>query len=49
MNIKTPEILKLFPEPIFKYKFENFKNFNKELSEYIYSLNKEDENGVEKI
>ena len=25
------EILKLFPEPIFKYQFENYKNINKEL------------------
>ena len=32
------EILKLFPEAIFKYKFEKFKKFNPELSKYIYDL-----------
>ena len=28
MSHKSPEILKFFPEPIFKYKVENFKDFN---------------------
>ena len=36
------KILNLFPEPIFKYKFDNFKEFNAELSEYIYDLYKND-------
>jgi len=36
------EILKLFPEAVFKYKFENFKDFNKELSKYIYDLYEKD-------
>ncbi len=40
------EILKLFPEPVFKYKFDHFKKFNKELLEYIYNLQIEDKNGV---
>ena len=40
MTTKSLEILKFFPEPIFKYKLENFNDFNKELSEYIYSLKK---------
>ena len=32
------KILNLFPEPIFKYKFDNFKEFNAELSKYILDL-----------
>ena len=36
--MSKPEIIKFFPEPVFKYKFENFKNFNKELANYIYKL-----------
>ena len=42
------EILKLFPEAVLKYKFEKFKEFNPKLSEYIYSLEKEDKLGVTK-
>lgn len=48
MSINSLEILKFFPEPIFKYKLENFKDLNKELSKYIYSLKKEDKKGIEK-
>jgi len=48
MTTESLEILKFFPEPIFKYKLENFKDFNKELSEYIYSLKKEDKKGIER-
>ena len=40
------EILKLFPESVFKYKFKKFKEFNPELSKYIYNLNKEDTIGI---
>jgi uncharacterized protein (TIGR02466 family) len=40
------EILKLFPESVFKYKFEKFENFNPELSKYIYNLNQSDETGI---
>ena len=42
------EIFKFFPEAIFKYKLEDFKNLNKELSEYIYKLQAEDKDGLEK-
>ena len=42
------EIFKFFPEPVFKYKLENFKNLNKELSEFIYKLYDEDRNGLER-
>ena len=40
------EILKLFPESVFKYKFEEFKNYNPELSNYIYNLYQSDETGI---
>ena len=40
--MKNLEILKLFPEPVLKYKFENFNDFNKELSNYIYNLYEND-------
>ena len=42
------KILKLFPESVFKYKFEKFKNFNSELSTYIYHLKQLDETGITK-
>ena len=44
--MNTKEILKLFPEPVFKYKFDHFKKFNKELLDYIYNLQIEDNNGI---
>ena len=40
------EILKYFPQPIFKYKVENYKTFNKELEEYVYKLREEDNEGI---
>ena len=42
------EILKLFPEPIFKYKFSDYLDFNKELSKYIYDLYEKDNSGIER-
>ena len=42
------EIFKFFPEPVFKYKLENFGDLNKELSEFIYKLHDEDKNGLER-
>ena len=39
-------IFKLFPEPIFKYKLNNFKELNKHLSNYIYQLKDEDKDGL---
>ena len=44
--ISNREILKFFPQPIFRYKIENYKKYNKELSDYIYKLKKEDKEGV---
>ena len=42
------QILKLFPEPIFKYKFRDYEKFNKELSKYIYSLQSTDQQGLKR-
>ena len=41
-------VYKLFPEPIFKYKLNNFKNLNNELSKYIYKLKDEDNEGLKR-
>ena len=42
------EILKLFSDPILKYKLDDYKIFNKELEKYIYNLHEEDTKGVKK-
>ena len=42
------EVLKFFPEPVFKYKFEKAEFFNQELAQYIYNLQKDDLNGLTK-
>ncbi len=42
------QILKLFPQPVFKYKVENFEKINTELLKYIYYLKEKDEIGVKK-
>ena len=39
--MNNPEVSLFFPEPIFKYKFENYEDFNKDLKTYIYGLQKE--------
>ena len=44
--ITNRKILTYFPQPIFRYKVDNYKTFNKELEEYIYKLKKEDNEGV---
>jgi len=46
--MKNSEILKLFTEPVFKYKFNEFEELNKELSEYIYKLQENDKEGVKR-
>tara|TARA_B110001450_G_scaffold249887_1_gene267823 strand:- start:152 stop:754 length:603 start_codon:yes stop_codon:yes gene_type:complete len=43
--MSDPEVLLFFPEPIFKYKFENYENFNNNLKTYIYELQKESSEG----
>ena len=44
--IDNKETLSFFPQPVFKYKVDNFKEYNAKLSKYIYDLNKEDEDGI---
>ena len=39
-------VYRLFPEPVFKYKLNNFENLNNELSKYIYKLRDEDNEGL---
>ena len=46
--MNNQEIFKFFPEPVFKYKLEDFRDLNKELSEYIYKLRDEDKVGLER-
>ena len=48
MIIDNKKTLNLFPQPVFKYKVNNFKEYNKKLSEYIYNLNKEDKEGIQR-
>ena len=42
------KILKLFPQPVFKYQVDNFRQINLELLSYIYNLQKNDALGVKK-
>ncbi len=42
------QILKLFPQPVFKYKVKNFETLNQELLKFIYDLHKEDTVGLKK-
>ena len=44
--ITNRKILTYIHQPIFRYKVDNYKTFNKELEEYIYKLKKEDNEGV---
>ena len=38
--MKNSETLKLFADPVFKYKFDDFEEMNNELTNYIYELQK---------
>lgn len=42
------EILKLFPDPVIKYKLDNYEYFNDELEKYIYDLYENDKEGTER-
>src|SRR5210317_1539526 len=42
------EILKLFPDPVLKYKLDDYKTFNKDLEKYIYNLYEEETIGIER-
>ena len=41
-------ILKLFPQPVFKYQIDNYQKINEGLVKYVYELNKKDNVGVKK-
>ena len=43
--MNNPEVSLYFPEPVLRYKFEDYKNFNLSLKRYIYELQKEDSSG----
>ena len=42
------QILKLFPQPIFKYQVREYEKINEELLTYVYNLYEEDNIGVKK-
>jgi uncharacterized protein (TIGR02466 family) len=42
------QILKLFPQPVFKFKVKDHENINSNLLKYIYDLQKKDPIGVKK-
>ena len=44
----NPEVFKFFPIPVFKFKFEKFRHYNEELSNFIYKLYEEDSKGVDR-
>ena len=46
--MKDLEILKFFPEPIFKYRVGNYEELNNELIEYIYKLHDGDREGIKR-
>ena len=46
--MKDCEILKFFPEPIFKYKVDKFEELNKELIKYVYKLHDDDQEGIKR-
>ena len=43
--MNNPEVSLYFPEPVLRYKFEDYKNFNLSLKRYIYELQKENSSG----
>ncbi len=46
--INQKETLNFFPQPVFKYKVDNFKEYNEKLSNYIYKLYNEDKSGIQR-
>ena len=42
------QILKLFPQPVFKFKVDKFEAMNEELSKFIYGLHEKDNVGLKK-
>lgn len=46
--IKNSEILKFFPQPVFKYKIKDYEQVNAQLSDYIYDLKRKNEKGLDR-
>ena len=46
--MKNLEILKLFTDPVFKYKFDDYQELNNQLSKYIYELRENDKEGLKR-
>ena len=46
--IQNRQILKFFPQPVFKYQYKNFQEINKDLTKYIYDLRDADKDGLER-
>ena len=46
--MQNRSVLKLFPQPLIHYKFEDYKEQNKELEKYIKNLYKKDSNGLQR-
>tara|TARA_B100001175_G_scaffold247588_1_gene214336 strand:+ start:823 stop:1437 length:615 start_codon:yes stop_codon:yes gene_type:complete len=42
------QILKFFPQPIFKYKIDRYQEWNAQLLDYIYELKEDHESGIER-
>ena len=43
--MNNPEVSLFFPEPVLRYKFEDYKSVNQNLKKYIYGLQKENSSG----
>jgi uncharacterized protein (TIGR02466 family) len=43
--MNNPEVSLFFPEPVLKYKLEDYETFNKDLRKYIYKLQEESSSG----
>ena len=41
-------LYKLFPEPVFKYRLQDYEKHNNDLQKYIYDLYEKDKVGVER-
>ena len=46
--MKKLEILKLFTDPVFKYKLDDYQELNNQLSKYIYELRENDKEGLKR-
>ena len=46
--MEDKNIYKLFPQPVFKYRLNNYEEHNKALLNYIYELYNKDKVGVQR-